>query len=149
MRHWFRHLRHSNHANNRESGIAAVEFALIAPFLAILVIGVIDIGRFVSDRGQITRSVQSGVQYFMVGGEDTQTAQAIIKNNLSDALGNRDNSTVAVTQFCQCGDVISICNQNCSDGTVPQSFYRMTLLADHKGILFRRTHQVSDDVRVR
>lgn len=131
------------------SGIAAVEFALITPVLAIILIGLIDIGRFVSDRGKMTRAIQTGSHYFMVGGDDGDRARQIISGNLSNAFGDRYAPQVSVAQFCTCAAVTHACNTNCSDGTVPNAFYNLKISATYKGIFLTRTHEIDDDVRIR
>lgn len=131
------------------SGIAAVEFALITPVLAIILIGLIDIGRYVSDRGKMTRAIQTGSHYFMVGGDDGDRARQIISGNLGNAFGDRYQPQVSVAQFCTCAAVANACNVNCSDGTVPNAFYNLKISATYKGVFLTRNHEIDDDVRVR
>lgn len=131
------------------SGMASVETALVAPVLIILLIGLFDIGRYVSDRGKMTRAVKAGGHYFMVGGGDVDAAKSIIQTNLSSAFGDRYVSQVTVTQYCQCGTATYVCNANCSDGNAPNAYFKMTLNADYNGFFLNRTHQIDDDVRIR
>lgn len=140
---------HLNRIKRGISGLASVEAALIAPVLIILLIGLVDIGRYVSDRGKMTRAVKSGGHYFMVGGADTDAARSLIQSNLTSAFGDRYAPQVAVTQYCQCGGAVAVCNANCSNGAAPNAYFKMTLSAEYRGIFLNRTHEIDDDVRIR
>lgn len=131
------------------SGIATVEAALVAPVLIILLIGLVDIGRYVSDRGKMTRAVKSGSHYFMVGGGDVDAARTIIRSNLANAFGDRYAPTVTVTQYCQCGASVNACNTNCSNGNAPNAYFKMTMNAEYKGVFLNRAHEIDDEVRIR
>lgn len=60
-------------------GVSAIEFGLAAPFLVLLLVGLIDLGLGVYDLLQVRHAVYAGAQYAMVhgwtnGGGDIKTA---------------------------------------------------------------------------
>jgi Flp pilus assembly protein TadG len=56
----------------REEGASLVEFALVAPMLILLLVGLIEIGRFTALAIMASNAARAGVQY---GAQDLQTAQ--------------------------------------------------------------------------
>jgi len=97
------------------AGNIAVEFALIAPVVLVMLVGIADYGTAVYDRLQLSSAVRAGIQYATLPGVSTGAVQQVV----TDALTS-DPSAVTVTaqQVCECSDgTATACDQTCSDGT--------------------------------
>lgn len=127
-------------------GNVAIEFALIAPILVALLIGVIDYGRFTFERSDMLAAGRSGAQYFMAGGTDPVRAQTIIQTSWSHMP---TNGVVDVQRVCECQSVAAQCNQPCSDGTVPLSYAVINLGGTIDGIFLDLSARSEERVRVR
>lgn len=70
-----------------ETGASLVEFAIVAPLLALLLLGVIDFGRYMQIADVVTNAARAGVQY---GAQTIGTASDTVGMQnaaLSDAQG--------------------------------------------------------------
>lgn len=84
-----------------QDGGAAVEFAFIAPILALLVGGIIEVGNFVQVSMLVSNAAREGARYASVQSTITDPATAV-DNYLTSTLGGRGNvswtkSSIAVT----------------------------------------------------
>ena len=130
---------------NRE-GAAAVEFALIVPVLAALLLGVFDLGQIVFDRTDLHSAVRSGAQYFMAGGDDTQTAVDLINQSWTN---RPEGSAVTVERCCLCAEADAPCGQLCPDGSVPDIIHRIRVTSHFSGIFAKYDVNVEEVVRAR
>ncbi len=128
------------------SGASAIEFGLTVPVLLICLLGVVDLGNVVYQRGDLEAALRSGIQYFMSGGTDLAEAEAIV-----DAAWTHrpEGAVVAAEKFCLCGTTVSVCTQLCGDGTYPVSYQRLTVNVTFEGIITEDTYEASQSVRVR
>lgn len=96
-----------------ESGIAAVEFALIAPVLLLLVVITFDIGAVVFDRMELEDAALTSARYVVEGGDVDQIDAEITP--LLD-LTDPDSYTVTASLICECDDeeVIDCVDDTCS-----------------------------------
>lgn len=123
-----------------------MEFALIAPLVMAMLLGVADFSRIAYDRTDMFAAVRSGAQYFMAGGQDLERGRQII---LSAWTNPPEDATVAVERICQCQSQESACDQPCPDGTAPAVFVRIQVSAVLNGMLTNYSSLASDTVRVR
>jgi Flp pilus assembly protein TadG len=129
-----------------ESGVSAVEFALIAPVLLFSLLGVVDVGNVVYQRSDMESALRSGIQYFMNGGDDLARAEAVV----NDAWTTKpDGVSVVAERFCLCDTTPHACNVLCDDDTYPASYNRLRATATFPGILTEDAHEASQSVRVR
>jgi Flp pilus assembly protein TadG len=129
-----------------ESGVSAVEFALIAPVLLFSLLGVVDIGNVVYQRSDMESALRSGIQYFMNGGDDLARAEAVV----NDAWTTKpEGVSVVAERFCLCDTTPHACNVLCDDDTYPASYNRLRATATFPGILTEDAHEASQSVRVR
>jgi Flp pilus assembly protein TadG len=129
-----------------ESGVSAVEFALIAPVLLFSLLGVVDIGNVVYQRSDMESALRSGIQYFMNGGDDLARAEAVV----NDAWTTKpEGVSVVAERFCLCDTTPHACNVLCDDDTYPASYNRLRATATFAGILTEDAHEASQSVRVR
>jgi pilus assembly protein CpaE len=85
-----------------DSGIAAVELALIAPVLALIIIAIVDFGTAFTRQMTLANGVRAGVQYAMVRRPvqgDTADISQTVADNAYVPLAN-----VTVTWVCECSD---------------------------------------------
>ncbi|TGY89032.1 pilus assembly protein [Marinicauda algicola] len=125
---------------------AAIEFALIAPVLAAMLIGLVDFGRMTFERSDMLAAARSGSQYFMAGGTDTARAQTIIESAWTHMPAS---AVVNVHRLCECAGAAAQCYQPCADGSVPVSYAVIELSAELDGVFVDYSNAASDKVRIR
>lgn len=128
------------------TGAAAVEFALIVPVLAALLLGVFDMGRMTYDRTDLHAAVRSGAQYYMAGGEDAADAVAIVNQSWTN---RPENSQIDVVRCCKCAGIDAPCGQLCPDGSVPDIFHEIEATAFFTGVFGEYQVSVEEVVRAR
>lgn len=129
-----------------ERGVSAVEFALTAPVLLISLLGVVDVGTAVYKRADMEAALRAGIQYFMNGGEDLDTAENVV---LESWTTKPNGVNVAADRLCLCGTTVASCNALCGDGTTPLTFNRIQATAVFPGILMNNSYATDQSVRVR
>lgn len=70
--------------DKRRRGAAAVEFAILAPFFAILILGMLEIGRGLMVLEILSDASQKACRTAVVPGKSTADAQAEVANIMSD-----------------------------------------------------------------
>lgn len=83
-----------------ETGIAAVELALIAPVLALIIVAIVDFGMAFTRQMTLANGVRAGVQYAMVRRPvqgDTDAIRQTVADNAFVPLAN-----ASVTWICTC-----------------------------------------------
>lgn len=112
-------------ARRRERGLALVELALVTPLLMLLLIGIIEIGRYAYFGILVGNAARAGVQY---GAQNLGTAldTAGMENA---ALADGQNVTgltaasPAPSAFCQCYNGSTTTTLACSQSTCPLTGY--------------------------
>ncbi len=127
-------------------GGPAVEFALIAPLLAGLMVAAADIAHIAFERSDMLGAARSGSQYFMAGGTDAERARVIIEQGWSTMP---DNARVLVSRVCECGGETASCNILCPDTSGPIAYAVIEIEADIDGVFVDYYNRASDKVRVR
>lgn len=114
-------------AGNR-SGNVAVEFALLAPLLVIILTGLADFGRVTYERMALETAARSAVQYARQNPNDTAGITAAALN----AGGLDATATVEIpAPFCECPDGTSIgCSTVCPSGDPILRFLSVTVRHD-------------------
>jgi len=127
-------------------GNAAVEFSLVLPVLAMMLVGIVDVGVIAYQRTDMFSAVRSGAQYLMAGGSDFERAAELVRNSWTEAP---DDAVVTVDRYCECQQVANACSEPCPDGSAPDAFARLTISARVDGILKEYGVFASDVIRVR
>jgi Flp pilus assembly protein TadG len=85
-------------------GLAAVEFALIAPLLLLLLGGVTDFGLMMSGKSQLANGIAQGVQYALLQGASVSAAnvQAVVQNGSSRSGVKASVSVKVAGPACYC-----------------------------------------------
>jgi Flp pilus assembly protein TadG len=107
------------------SGVAATEFALVAPVLLILVLGLIDVSTAVTGSLDLKTSARAGAEYALANSDDAIGIRAAVIG----ATGNTSATlTVTTTVFCECARVALTCGQTCPlDSSVPDQFVKVAV----------------------
>lgn len=128
-------------------GASAVEFALIAPLLVAVLLGLADAVNFAVEYTSMQRAERAGIQYFMNGGTSTAAAQGIV----STAWTNPPSGyTVTAAQVCTCGgnSHLIVCGLSCSSGQLFAKNMQITASATVRGMLTSLSESKSETVRV-
>ena len=119
-----RRLLHSTRA------VAAVEFALIAPLLLLLMGSAVDYGLAFYSKGVLAGSVAQGAQYAMFAGTQVSAAsiKSIVQKSLSLPAANVTVSGPAC--YCLSGSPAvassQTCSTPCADSTQPATYVRIS-----------------------
>jgi len=98
----------------QEAGTSGVEFAVIAPVLVIVLLGIIDGWSFASQRLNINVAVKAASNYYLEGGSNDATAREIA---LSAWQNPPDDADVTTQRTCTCSGTSVSCSSTCSSGS--------------------------------
>jgi Flp pilus assembly pilin Flp len=98
-------------------GVAAIEFALIASMLSMVMVCMVDLGLGIIRNMQVQYAAQAGAQYAILHGFDQNAISGVV-------LGAGNSSLISASpppsQFCGCPSADSIeqvsCSESCSTG---------------------------------
>lgn len=102
-----------------EEGASAVEFALVSPFLLLLLIGVVDLGSFITERFKVQNAIAAAAEY-VAEVQDDANVQVVAQEAY-----NGDFSAMTVTSDfeCECGDgVAAACPVACGTDDYQRRF---------------------------
>lgn len=109
-----------------ESGSAAVEFAIIAPILALLFISLVELGFAIRTRALLGDAAAEGINAISLKGENV----AAITSAMKTATGRADMDVSVSAAFCGCPDgatvVAATCVAICTDGFASRKFLTIT-----------------------
>lgn len=93
------------HYVSNVTGIAAVEFALIAPILILLVVGMYDFCTYINTAMKLENTAVSAAQFVLQGGDpDDIEEEVIMQSTLNLTASNRDTVNVSSEYVCACHD---------------------------------------------
>jgi Flp pilus assembly protein TadG len=125
-------------------GNAAVEFAIVVPLLAGIVVTVADVANIGTGVGEMNIAVRAAIQYAMNGGTDMMVA----KNQALNAWQNEPSGgTMTVVQSCTCSGASHSCSTTCSDGSSPYVFVTATAKATFHGSMVTQSKTVTEKLR--
>ena len=102
------------------SGVAAIEFALVLPILAGIVVTLPDISQAATGVVGMESAARASMQYAMGGGSDMTLAQTVGMNAWS---AKPSNASLTASESCLCNGAAGTCGQNCNDGSIPQTYF--------------------------
>jgi Flp pilus assembly pilin Flp len=111
-----------------EGGVALVEFALLAPVLALLCVGAIDFGLAFASQLQLAAAVDEGAQYAFLTGPAVQASsvQTVVQTATPLPGITAAVSYSATSCYCPTGTPPALatqtCGMACPDGTMPGKF---------------------------
>jgi hypothetical protein len=119
-----------------ESGVAAVEFALIAPVFLLLMAGILDYGLMINYQMKLQDLSRTAAQYVVQGGSDADVMEDIIETSdfYQDSVAKGQDIILSTDTECECGNGVSMsCALSCpSDGDYLRSFYIVTLTSTYQ-----------------
>jgi Flp pilus assembly protein TadG len=71
--------------SSRRPGVAAVEFAVILPFVMVLFLGMIEFGRVLMVQQIITNAAREGCRYAVMPGSTVSSTQTVVTTYLSNS----------------------------------------------------------------
>lgn len=112
------------------AGIAALELALLAPFLALAILGLADTGLAVAQKMRLNDAVQQGAQYGLVRNPIQGDVSGIVA-----AMGPGEpnaNRVIDVELFCECvaGTAVA-CTATCPGGGQRHRYLDVTATEDY------------------
>jgi Flp pilus assembly protein TadG len=100
------------------AGSVMIEFAIGLPVLLLLVVGMLDLGRFGLQKSAMLQGARAGAQYGMAAANDT----ANINLTAQTATG-LTGVTATSTKFCECVSGTAVgCGTTCSGGGAPKTY---------------------------
>ena len=123
-------------AANDRSGAAAIELALLAPVLTVMMVAVVDIGLGIYRKMQVEDAAQIGAQYAMRNGFD---ANAISNSVIRATTFSSITASPAPIKFCGCatGSAITTvsCGTICPGGAMAGTYTRVSAQATYSALL--------------
>lgn len=92
-----------------QSGVAAVELALLAPVLIMTMIAVVDFGASLLSRAQIARALAGSAEYASMAGQNSVASATIVANA-------RTLAAAAVSPFLTTPTITAVINQGAATG---------------------------------
>lgn len=120
----------------RDDGVSAIEFAIIAPAIALLLLGVIDLANGLWQQMQVSSAAQAGAFYASVQGVNgtpsgiksavtnatALTVTPTLSSSSSPSCQSATPSSIPAAEWCGCPNTTSgvtsaTCGSACSDGS--------------------------------
>lgn len=124
------------------AGVAAIEFALLAPTLLLMLLASMDLSSVLSEREGLDHVLRSGAQLAMSDAGAAATL-AVMQGAASEQFpqGATPALTLNASRFCACPNAPATsvgCRTICTGNLPTYIFYRMTATKSFDGILFPR-----------
>jgi Flp pilus assembly pilin Flp len=130
----------------RQDGGSAVEFAIIAPVLAGLVIYGFDTWQLINRKQDMHAATNASAHYYMGGGGDDSTGRSI---GLSGWPNKPSDAQMTITRACSCAGAASDCSTVCAaTQQAPEIHITMTATTQWNGLKPAALSE-SESVRVR
>ena len=128
-----------------QRGAAAVELALVLPFIAwatLLAVNIWDVGM---RKQNLSGALRASSQYYINGGNDDALAVAV---GLAAWLEKPTDSSLVAARYCLCGTVAEVCTNLCPTGLPPAAFVKLTATATDPDATMYPTQTAERTVRV-
>jgi Flp pilus assembly protein TadG len=130
----------------RRDGASAVEFAILAPVLAILTVYGFDAWQLINSKEDMHAAINASAHYYMGGGGDDPTAQTIGVNGWPNTPSD---ARITISRACTCAGGSSDCSTVCA-ATQQAPETRVTIQATHSwNGLHPASLSESETIRVR
>lgn len=137
-------------------GVAALEFALIGPFLCTFILGVVDLGFGFQALMAVTQAAQAGSYSALLSGFNTDTIQSAVANSTGiDGI----TASPTPTQSCGCPSGTAVtatpCGSTCPDGQTAGTYitvtaqYQYSTMLSYPGLSSPMTLSATSTVRIK
>lgn len=122
---------------NPQAGTAAIEFGIVAPFLLVLLAGIVELGSAAHDAMQVQDAAEAGALYAGKYGWDAAGISAAVTSATNETT---ISATPAPLLFCGCpsagGVATVVCTTTtCPDGSTPSQYARVSASMPYTPIL--------------
>lgn len=128
------------------SGVAAVEFALIAPLLVAMVLGISQVTDILTASNRMESATRAAIQYALNGGSDMSVAQQV---GMQAWAKPPADAAMTASNYCTCEGVVSDCTQTCPDGDVPDLYMSVTATGTLGGTVYNVDKTMKQVARIR
>jgi Flp pilus assembly protein TadG len=114
-------------------GNVMIEFALTLPILFMLLVGLLDLGRFSLQKSAMLQGAREGAQYGIIA----PTESTNINTTAQNATGRTD-VTASNSVFCECSSAPGttvLCSTTCTGGAVLKKYVTVTTTASFTSVL--------------
>ena len=114
----------------KEQAVAAVEFALIVPVLALLMIGLMDFGLYINAEMKLENMARAAAEYVANGGDSDNIQNDVIAYGYPpDSVNSFDDITIITATTCECDDGEAVdCSGTCdTDSGYMRQFFAVEL----------------------
>jgi len=132
-------------AADRE-GLAAVEFALIVPVLATLLILGTDGWMNINANAEVRTALQTGARYYQTGGSSDDAATAAVTAAWPSKPAD---GALSIARSCSCAALPADCASTCPDATLPSVFVQLTAQGTYTGLMQSHPVSATNVIRVR
>lgn len=119
-------------ATDRQGNLM-IEFALALPILALLLVGLLDLGRFSLQKSSMLQGAREGAQYGIMASDDSANINTTAKNATGLAGASATN-----TVFCECSSAAGTavgCGTTCSSGATLKKYITVTTSGSFSSVL--------------
>lgn len=125
-------------------GVAVIELAFVAPVLAVMVVGVIDMSNSFSRKLKLEQAAQRSLEMVMHTTGDT-TAESAIESEVMDEAGVGADQ-VLVERLLECdGVAVADVSLNCDVGEIEARYFRVTIEDTYEPMFPLHFAGVNDD----
>jgi Flp pilus assembly protein TadG len=122
-------------------GAAATEFALLAPMLMIMAVGLVDFGLAIRAKSDIEGAARAGLQKGFGNMWDKDAISAAVKNAFTTDTATQDSLTIDATPSCYCDGTLTASGNTCTKtttcggGAIVEYYLTVNVTQTHKMLL--------------
>ena len=123
------------------SGVAAVEFALVAPILLFALVGIIDTALYIHDKMKVEAAARASVDYVIKSnGDDEALMMSVLSGYFDDGSSEntwQDALDYEVSLYCECASdgVEMDCSESCDAGDYKRRYFGVEVSKLHKTLM--------------
>jgi Flp pilus assembly pilin Flp len=117
-----------------DRGVAAIEFALIMPILALILMGMVDYTLYLQKKLAIQQLSRQAAEYVVQGGQEAAAGSDIIEQ--SSLFTDTPAITYDTDTTCECMSGLAVdCQGNCGGDDYMRSFFEVSISGTYTPIL--------------
>jgi len=128
-------------------GAAAVEFAIMVPVIAAVLVGLADYGMAMFDKMELTSAARAGAQMALLDSSSSSVIKQVVVDSTDIGITTSD---VTITESCECADGTTVtCGVTCSDSSANRYYYAVNVSYDHTLLITGTTITLTGSATVR